>query len=165
MLTRLHRFDVVKFAAPLKSMVGMFLIQAGLGHLVERMLEGDLKEEPIEALGGVTPRRLMETIGTDWGRQLIDPEVWVKVTEARLRSLLEQGTSVVVDDVRFANEFDLIKRLGGSMVHIERPGTTPTAMENRLSEMTFDHYLTNDAGQAEFRSKVDRLAARLAGSR
>ncbi|RTL93869.1 hypothetical protein EJV44_15470 [Ancylobacter aquaticus] len=143
----------------------MLLIQAGLGHLSERMLEGDLKEEPIVALGGVTPRRLMETLGTDWGRKLIDPGVWVKVTEARLRALLEGGTSVVVDDVRFANEFALIKRLGGSMVHIERPDTVPTAMENRLSAETFDHYLSNDGAQAEFTAKVDRLATRLRGAR
>lgn len=165
MLTRLHRFEVVKFAAPLKSMAGMLLIQAGLGHLSERMLEGDLKEEPIAALGGVTPRRLMETLGTDWGRKLIDPEVWVKVTEARLRALLEKGISVVVDDVRFANEFALIKQLGGLMVHIERPGAVPTAMENRLSAASFDHHLANDAGRAEFAAKVDSLATRLRPAR
>jgi hypothetical protein len=56
-----HGFTVVKFAGPLKAML------RALG-LDEREIEGDLKEQPCQLLAGHTPRRAMQTLGTEWGR-------------------------------------------------------------------------------------------------
>ncbi|WGD31665.1 hypothetical protein AncyloWKF20_07555 [Ancylobacter sp. WKF20] len=152
----------MKFAGPLKSMTREFLAAAGVpAGDIERMVEGDLKEAPIAALGSITPRRIMETIGTDWGRKTITEGLWTDVAEARIRALMADGKSVVVDDMRFPNEFDLIERMGGRTVRIERRGRTPTAMEGRLNGHFFDYYVTNDGTRQEFRDVVDHLVTRL----
>src|SRR6516164_9279263 len=65
-----YGFVRVRFAGPLKSMLH------ALG-LTPAELDGDLKEQPCALLGGVTPRHAQQTLGTEWGRACITPEVWV----------------------------------------------------------------------------------------
>ena len=50
-----------------------------------------------------------------------DPDFWVKTALEKIEALPE-GASVVVTDVRYQNEFDLVKQLGGELVGIKRPG-------------------------------------------
>jgi hypothetical protein len=161
-MVKFHGFVNVKFAGPLKSMTREFLAAAGVpAGDIERMVEGDLKEAPVATLGGITPRRIMETIGTDWGRKTITEGLWTDVAEARIRALMGAGKSVVVDDMRFANEFELIERLGGRTIRIDRRGRVPTSMEGRLNGHFFDYYIANDGSRQEFRDVVDRLVTRL----
>ena len=79
------------------------------------------KEEVIPALG-VSPRRLMQTLGTEWGRDLINPELWLILAKQRL---LNFGPGMVIADVRFENEAAWIRSQGGRVVHIERPNIAP----------------------------------------
>jgi hypothetical protein len=73
-----------------------------------------------EPNGGTTPRRLMQMIGTEWGRDLIGPDVWIRLWRAAL-DRLPAGQHVAVDDCRFPNESDAIRAAGGFMVRITRP--------------------------------------------
>lgn len=75
-----------------------------------------LKGQPLPELFGCTPRQLMQTLGTEWGRACIHPEVWLEAW----RRTLPPGP-VVVDDVRFLNEAQAIKALGGRLWLVERP--------------------------------------------
>ena len=61
---------------------------------------------------GVTPRHMMQTLGTEWGRNLIDGDIWVKAF-ARLNA----GKCVIVPDVRFNNEADLVRE-HGVLIHL-----------------------------------------------
>lgn len=79
----------------------------------------------------------------------LDEGFWTRVARQRIDALLAQGRSVVVTDVRFPNERDLIHDLGGVHVHVDRPGlvsTDPhpseTAMEPYYSRA--DLTVTND---------------------
>ncbi|WP_207479514.1 deoxynucleotide monophosphate kinase family protein [Arenibaculum pallidiluteum] len=99
-----------RFAGPLKSMMH------ALG-LTEEHTDGGLKEMPCDLLGGVTPRRAMQTLGTEWGRQLIDPNLWVRAWMQRAAEGL-----IVVDDCRFLNEAGGVRMLGGVAWRVERPG-------------------------------------------
>jgi dephospho-CoA kinase len=122
-LVNKHRFTRLRFAGPLKEM-----LKAGLG-LTDEHIDGSLKQEPLPELGGVTPRHLMQTLGTEWGRRLVHPELWTN----RLRSLIEQHDDgvFVVDDVRFANEAACIRSVGGSLWRVVRPGL---ALGSHISE-------------------------------
>ena len=60
----------------------------------------DRKEDIIPALG-VSPRRMMQTLGTDWGRNMVNPEIWTLLAHARL---ICNGPGMVISDVRFENE-------------------------------------------------------------
>mgnify|MGYP005989299519 FL=1 len=105
----------VKFAGPLKAMC------RAMG-MTEDMIEGDLKEAPIDWLGGKTPRYVMQTLGTEWGRDLIDPDLWVRLARREIISHLERGRNVVVDDLRFDNEHKVILDLDGAVLRLEGRG-------------------------------------------
>jgi hypothetical protein len=103
----------IKFAGPLKDML------RGLG-LADRHIEGDLKEVPCDLLCGQTPRHAMVTLGTEWGRDLIAQNLWINIATHRIATAMAAGQSVVVDDVRFDNEADMIRKLGGVVLGLER---------------------------------------------
>jgi len=66
-----------------------------------------------------TPRQLLQIVGTDLARNLIDEDYWTKIAESNIKTMLKQAP-VIVTDIRFPNEAALIKRLGGEIVKIER---------------------------------------------
>lgn len=111
-------FANVKFAGALKGMLAFYLYYVGVDSLqAERMIDGDLKEVPFEVLGGKTPRHAMQTLGTEWGRDLIHPDIWVDSFFRRAA----QFDNVVCSDVRFPNEIDAIHKAGGKVYRLERP--------------------------------------------
>lgn len=105
----------VKFAAPLKAMcraIGM----------TEAQIEGDEKELPSPLMQGHTPRYVMQTLGAEWGRDLIGPSFWIDLWEDSAARCLDEGGRVVVDDCRYPNEADVIRKLGGVLVELAGRG-------------------------------------------
>src|SRR5271155_2972529 len=88
------------FASPIKAMLTTLL---GLQHvnpeLIERMLNGDLKEVKTPFLAGCSPRRAMQTLGTEW-RDTLRRDLWTKIWETRVARMV----LLSVDDVRFTHE-------------------------------------------------------------
>jgi hypothetical protein len=163
-LMRRHHFHHVKFAAPLKDMIRTMLTQhAGIARpLVERYVDGDLKEIVIPELG-VTSRSLQQTLGTEWGRERVRPDLWVHLTRLKIQALLGDGCNVVVDDMRFSNELDLIRELGGEPVMIRRPDVKyqgDHASEGALNGESM-HCLINDGAIEDLHNAVDLLLAHL----
>lgn len=79
------------------------------------------KEEIIPALG-VSPRHMMQTLGTEWGRDLINRDIWITMAKHRL---LQAGEGMVIPDVRFNDEAAWIRKAGGRVVHLLRNSVTP----------------------------------------
>ena len=130
-LVESHGFVRRPFAALLKGMLRYLLHAQGVSSdVVERMVEGDLKEVPTPHLGGTTPRRAMQTLGTDWGRAL-SPNLWIETWAASLAGL----DRVVADDVRFENEATAVRGLGGYVFRIERAGAGSTSGARHASEV------------------------------
>jgi hypothetical protein len=113
-LCDVHGFERVRFAGPLKSMM------AALGLTYEQ-IEGSEKEKPCALLGGKTPRYAMQTVGTEWGRDIIDPDLWIRAWQAAV-DRLPAAVPVVVDDCRFPNEAAAVRGAGGVLVRIVRAG-------------------------------------------
>lgn len=135
-------FTRVPFADPLKAMVVQFLQSLGYRHHEAQRLVYIDKGAKIPQLG-VTVRHLLQTLGTEWGRNCVAPDVWLKCWAASAK----QHWCVVVDDVRFPNEAHLIKSMGGQVWRIERPGlidTTGHASEGGLCDWSFDRVIVND---------------------
>lgn len=108
-------FKRFAFADALKDM-----LEVGLG-LNHPQLHGSQREKntPIDWLDGkTTPRHLMQTLGTSWGRDTIARDLWIRVLERRLN---QSEDLAVVTDVRFENEAKMIRSAGGVIIHIERP--------------------------------------------
>lgn len=138
-LVREYGFTRIRFAGPLKDMM------RALG-LNEREIEGDLKEKPCELLGGKTPRYAMQTVGTEWGRDLIAPDLWIRAFNAALAKV-PAGVPVVVDDCRFPNEAEAIRAAGGVLVRIERAGAGSGAAghSSETHQLPTIATITNDA--------------------
>lgn len=116
----------VSLAAPLRAMLRPLL---SLVHADPDWLLGDQvgKTEELGLLGGITARRLLQTLGTEWGRQVIGPTVWADLTRLRLQELRLEYRAAVVDDVRFPEEAAMIRALGGYVVEVARSGAAPAA--------------------------------------
>lgn len=113
-LNRYHGYHHISFADPIYSMLGSLL---GLSNKLTRSLD---KHEPLDALGGHSIRYALQTLGTEWGRGFLSDELWVWHAEQRLQELHELCQSVVIDDCRFSNEYEMLKRRGAKFVKIER---------------------------------------------
>jgi len=103
-LTQTHSFGRFKFADSIKS------IMTVLG-LSTREIEGDLKEVPCAKLGGKTPRYAQQTLGTEWGRELMYKNIWADKAVRDVQRLWEWYVEypVVFDDCRFQNEIDCMR--------------------------------------------------------
>lgn len=75
----------------------------------------------VEAKKIAEVRRLLQVLGTEVGREMIDPEVWVNIAEKKIQQLWAEGKKVVITAMRFPNEIDMLKRLNGLSVWVERP--------------------------------------------
>lgn len=164
-----HDATVLPFARTLKRMAAVLLMDIGLSHEEVHWSLNDGKEDaagPVAALLGVTPRCLMQLLGTEWGRELIDSEIWVRAWKGQAIRLLGEGRSVVCDDARFPNEAQAIKDLGGVMVRLLRPdggsaSYAEHASEGALANWSFDHTLINDRTIDALHLQVDELFSHL----
>lgn len=115
----LKGFTIVRFAEPLKNMLRAFYATHNVpAGIVERKIEGDLKEQPCDLLAGKSPRYAMQTLGTEWGRNLIDPDFWINSFKTRVVG----NEKVAVPDVRFANECAAVHDVGGHVWRIDACG-------------------------------------------
>lgn len=71
-------------------------------------------------------RKLLQWLGTDWGRDTISQDLWVSIWKAQVESIRRRSPDsiIVCDDVRFDNEAETLKSLGGHIIKIERPDNT-----------------------------------------
>lgn len=147
-LVERYGFQRVRFAGPLKDMM------RALG-LTEAEIEGELKEKPCALLGGKTPRYAMQTIGTEWGRDLISQDLWIRAWLAAL-DRVPAGLPVVVDDCRFPNEADAVLAAGGSIIRVVRPGAEAGAAghSSEAHELPADMVLHNEGSRELFLTGV-----------
>lgn len=125
-----------KFSQTLKNM----LLQ--IPGVDESMTEGDQKELPQRILGGKTPREVMQTLGTEWGRDLVTKTIWLDSWERSIEGL----DNVVVEDLRFPNEADLVRKLGGEIWGVRRKGyeNVGHTSETEMLKITPDIIIHND---------------------
>lgn len=124
------------FAAPIREFTAHLL-----GGTLEQ-LEVE-KESPIAWLDGVTPRQIMQTMGTDWARMMVHPDIWVRTC---MRKVAGAGRAVI-SDVRFPNEARAIRSAGGHIIRLHRweDGTKDTHVsELPLDNSLIDCEITND---------------------
>jgi hypothetical protein len=119
----------------------------------------EAKESPLPDIGR-SPRELLQTLGTDWGRDLVHPHLWTLLARRRIKCM-EVGAitdRVAICDVRFTNEVEMIRSLGGEVWRVVRPGaeTTPHQhrSENGLPDSAIDCTIVNDCGIDDLRGRV-----------
>ena len=154
-----HNFRRIRFAGPLKDMAYAF----GLSW---DHLDGSLKEKPCDLIGGKTPREFMQLLGTEFGRNMIDPDIWIKAWVHAAKQVPD-GVGIVADDCRFPNEATAVRKLSSNarVVRIVREGQgSRQAHVSELQAFQVDSFIDNDEGVEELYRKVDALAKRVVNS-
>ncbi len=150
-LVERYGFTRTAFADPLKRalMVAFDLTRA--------QVSGDEKEIPTDNLCGETPRTAMETLGTNWGRQMIHQDIWLSAWRNTL-----PGGNLVIEDVRFPNECQAVKETPeGCIISVRRPGREydPSIESEAHADLPFDFKIRNDASMSSFESEIEEVLA------
>jgi hypothetical protein len=138
-LARVHDFHIRSFASPIKEML------EAMGIPKNYIYDADDKEKPVPGFGK-SARYMMQALGTEFGRHLVHPDVWIRALKNKLDRM---AGDVVIDDVRFENEARMIHAYGGMILRIERPhqqneGVTDThRSELQLDSSCVDQTLQN----------------------
>lgn len=112
-----HGFMQIAFADPIYRAVA-----AITGVPAETLKDRGVKETPLPGVG-VSPRHLLQTLGTEWGRNMIDDEIWIKRAMRdveRLRACTKSDAKIVITDVRFDNEARAVRKQGGVIWEVVR---------------------------------------------
>jgi len=101
-------------------------------------------------------RRLLQKLGTEAGRGVLGPDIWVDAADDRIKDAWAAGMDVVVTDVRFPNEAKFIKSLGGYLAEVSRPGHQDNGhvSESHYAEFPRDFLFYNGGTKDEFRRQI-----------
>lgn len=150
-LAHAHGFTRIRFAGRLKAMM------RALG-CTDAEIEGNRKELPCALLGGRTPRHAMQTLGTEWGRNLIAPDLWTSAWRAEVE---RTAGPIVVDDLRFPNERAVTAALGGKIIQVLRPNTSKSEHISEQHKIAPDYIIHNEGSVADLYRTAETILADL----
>lgn len=104
-------------------------------------------------------RRLLQTMGTEVGRQMFGENVWVDYLRPVVEDRRGQGISVVVTGIRYHNELSWVRE-DGVTVWVDRPGFAPVnehSSDNTLCAADFDIIVQNDGSLADLAESASAL--------
>ena len=125
----------------------------------EDMNDRQMKER-IHPYWGITPRKAMQLLGTEYGRDLINKDLWVMRGESEIKKNADEDKGTIISDVRFENEANIIRSRGGIIIHIVRPDLDKTkenykhASEGGIPIQHGDFMLDNSGTLAEFKEAI-----------
>lgn len=111
----------LSFADPLKELISLLFS-------LEDECYNPLKKDVILNEWNVTPRQLMQTIGTDLFRDCLTEKLpsinithstlWVTLLHKKISKI--KNKTIIIDDCRFNDEYNCIKDLKGVVIKIKR---------------------------------------------
>jgi len=118
------------FAKPIKD-----ACQVMFGF-TDRQLEDRALKEAVDPYWGFTPRRAMQLLGTEYGRDMMDKDVWIKRAELEVKNNIDlQGVGTIITDVRFQNEADWLRaQPSAHLIYLIVPGLEKDEKYNHASE-------------------------------
>lgn len=162
-----HAFVNLKVAAPLKQ---------GIVHMFgfsEEQVEGDAKDQ-VDSRWNVTPRQVMQWLGTDVFQHRIDTELLPGIgrsfwTTQLLMRIHDLDGHVVISDVRFQHELDALERLDAAVFRVvtvklercmgaaARSDAPHDLHESERCMLRTHHVVHNDSTVAALTAQLDAL--------
>jgi hypothetical protein len=105
-------FRHINFADPLREVVNLVY-----GVPFDLMLDPVLKEEKLDIYPFMSPRELLQKVGTELFREGIHKDTWIEAFGRRAA----QFSHVVCSDCRFPNEADAIRSMKGMIIKVINP--------------------------------------------
>ena len=138
----------------------------------------------------LTPRYALQTLGTEWGRDCYK-DVWIDYGLEVAQALMSGAgnytalkgfephvepddiAGVVFSDIRFKNEFDKLRSIGGKIIRIRRNNVTGTPAggvvghaseeeQDEVDDSFFDAVIDNNGTMEELSAKVTEIHKRFA---
>lgn len=163
-LQKLSGFSIEKFADSLKDIVCR-LINCTRIQLEDR----EFKETSLGKLwNDLTPRQILQRVGTDLFRDGLDENVWVNSLFSQYIEMSVNNYKVpnsfqnwIITDTRFPNELKAVKDRGGITIKVNR-GTVEQdenlhASETALDKSDFDYIINNEGTIEELIEKVREI--------
>jgi hypothetical protein len=144
---------VASHAAPLKAKI---VEEFGLTFKDLR----DRKKDIISfGKNSMTIRELMIRVGRMYRE--IDKDFWIKQLLKSIKPEMDAGNLILIDDLRYANEYAALKNAGAMVVRIYRPGVDliDDPSETELDHHDFNGYVTNDGTLDQLKSRVDLITS------
>lgn len=143
---------LLSFASPIKKALSV------IHEIPENFFDDPELKEKVCPEWGRSPRDLAKWLGTDVYRNQFDENIWLKNMEMRIcKKYL--GYDIIVTDVRFDNEAELIHKLGGVVWRIdasERVSSTDSHVtEKGIRDELVDMTLYNNGTKEDFIKTVE----------
>jgi hypothetical protein len=119
-------FHPISFAESVKDVTSLMF------GWKRELLEGDTEEsrqfrEKVDPFWSkefgfdFTPRKALQLMGTEVGRDVFHADLWVIKLKMKMQSLMAKGIeNIVITDVRFPNEVQMISSQGGILIEVQR---------------------------------------------
>lgn len=124
-LAQTQQSQIISFADPIRNM---------LAALNDKPISGSSlkfidKNAPLDWLGGKSYRFASQQLGTEYGRNTLNPKIWVNHLEKRLSEKMLN----IVDDCRMENEYQMLKSHNAIFIKLDRAGI-PKQSDSHSSE-------------------------------
>ncbi len=129
-------------------------------------MEPQRKQEVIplleDAEGAKTMRRLAQTLGTEWGRNHVSPDLWVRLLEKR-QGLSSMGgqRKLIISDLRFRDEARAVRNWKGYNIYIHGRGYDLAghahASEGALQLSDIDYMVDNSGTLGSSYSQLEHI--------
>ena len=153
-----YGYTKFSFAAPMKEAMYRLNPRITVNELPNTALRVGIDVYGWEGLKERSPdvRGLLQRFGTEVGREMFGEDFWV---DYALNSIPD-GAKAVIADVRYPNEADAIRKLGGKVVRVRRNGVVAAnehPSESALNDYEFDVVLDNDRDIGALHLLVDSV--------
>tara|TARA_R110000764_G_scaffold136846_1_gene224757 strand:+ start:110 stop:655 length:546 start_codon:yes stop_codon:yes gene_type:complete len=125
-----------------------------------RHLHGHLKDV-LDPIYNVTPRAAIQKLGTEFGRNMINNDIWTIKAENEIKA----RSNLVITDIRYNNEAELILENGGIIIDIKRRksaralifGMKNHSSEKGISSNLITEIVTNNGSLVDLYKKIDDI--------
>lgn len=116
---------------------------------------------------GVSYRYLCQTLGTDWGRNMINNQIWLNALLAKITNIAPDV--VLIPDVRFRNEAQFLRANFKNvyLIKVLRSGSNLSSNPSHASEAEvnlindIDFTIDNNGSYEELHRKLDSIYSKL----
>ena len=128
--------DIFALAGPLKDACKI------LFNFTDEQLYVQSKKEAIDERWNKRPREIMQYIGTEVLRNIYDKDFFIKHMKQRIDN--SSAKYILISDVRYDNEAEFVRSLGGKVIKIVRPNWVATEHSNHASEQGISDHLVDE---------------------
>lgn len=110
-----------------------------------------------------TGRKILQHLGSELFRDGINKNIWTYCLERRLMALVAKVKNdhpkplVTIDDLRYLNELEMVKNLGGKVIKLVNPNSPPN-VDSHPSEAGLDDALFDHVYEVTDEESVERIA-------